>query len=303
MQSRGGVKTAQKLKQGSDILGDKKYYWLKLKRDFFKRHDIQIIEGMPNGKDYVLFYLKLLVESVDHDGALRFNDTIPYNEQMLSTITNTNIDTVRSAMKVFTELSMIDVLENQTIFMTEVSKMLGSETFWAEKKRTQRAVKSPSLIGQSGDNVQAMSKMSKEEIEIEIEIDKEKEIYKESADVPVDVQTLKKKFEHFWLIYPKHENQKETEAAFDGLVGQGILADDLIESVSKYKKEYQGDKAKYISKPENYLNKKIWLKYLPKGKPSCQKCHGKGYVEKDNIVYECECIHRYDSLKEGVMNG
>ena len=49
-------------------MSNKKYYWLKLKKDFFKRHDIQIIENMPNGKDYVLFYLKLLVESVDHEG-------------------------------------------------------------------------------------------------------------------------------------------------------------------------------------------------------------------------------------------
>lgn len=67
----------------------KTFYWLKLKRDFFKRHDIQIIESMPNGKDYILFYLKLLCESVDHEGNLRFSDQIPYNEQMLSTITNT----------------------------------------------------------------------------------------------------------------------------------------------------------------------------------------------------------------------
>ena len=44
----------------------KKYYWLKLKRDFFKRHDIRIIEEMPNGKDYILFYNKLLLESIDH---------------------------------------------------------------------------------------------------------------------------------------------------------------------------------------------------------------------------------------------
>ena len=65
---------------------DKKYYWLKLKRDFFKRHDIQIIEDMPNGKDYILFYVKLLCESVDHDGRLRFNEEIPYNEEMLATI-------------------------------------------------------------------------------------------------------------------------------------------------------------------------------------------------------------------------
>ena len=76
----------------------KKYYWLKLKKDFFKRHDIQIIESMPNGKDYVLFYLKLLCESIDHDGNLRFSETIPYSEQMLATITNTNIDIVRNAI-------------------------------------------------------------------------------------------------------------------------------------------------------------------------------------------------------------
>lgn len=47
-----------------------KFYWLKLKRDFFKRHDIRIIESMPNGKDYILFYLKLLCESVDTYGII-----------------------------------------------------------------------------------------------------------------------------------------------------------------------------------------------------------------------------------------
>ena len=107
-------------------MGDKKYYWLKLKRDFFKRHDIRIIEEMPNGKEYLLFYLKLLVESIDHEGELRFSDTVPYNEQMLSVITNTNIDVVRSAMKMFIELKMIDVMDDLTIYMAEVNKMIGS---------------------------------------------------------------------------------------------------------------------------------------------------------------------------------
>lgn len=104
----------------------KKYYWLKLKRDFFKRHDIRIIEAMPNGKDYILFYLKLLLESIDHEGTLRFNETIPYNEQMLSIITNTNVDIVKSAMDVFKGLNMIDILEDQTIYMAEVDKLIGS---------------------------------------------------------------------------------------------------------------------------------------------------------------------------------
>lgn len=105
---------------------ESKFYWLKLQRDFFKRSDIMVVENMPNGKEYVLFYLKLLLESISHSGELRFTDTIPYNEQMLATITNTNIDIVRSAMKVFTELHMLEIVEDGTIFMTEVDKMIGS---------------------------------------------------------------------------------------------------------------------------------------------------------------------------------
>ena len=62
----------------------KKYYWLKLQKDFFKRHDIRVLEEQENGKDYVLFYLKLLLESVSHEGHLRFNDTIPYDEKNVS---------------------------------------------------------------------------------------------------------------------------------------------------------------------------------------------------------------------------
>jgi len=157
-------------------VAEKKYYWLKLKRDFFKRHDIRIIEELPNGKEYLLFYLKLLVESIDHEGALRFSDTVPYNEQMLSVITNTNIDIVRSAMKLFIELKMMDVLDDATIYMKEVNTMIGSETRWAEKKRVQR----------QKDNVPLLSPKCPTEKEKEIEIDTEieKEKYKRRFSKP-----------------------------------------------------------------------------------------------------------------------
>jgi predicted phage replisome organizer len=154
------------------VAENKKYYWLKLKRDFFKRHDIRIVESMPNGKDYILFYLKLLLESIDHEGTLRFSETIPYNEQMLSVVTNTNIDTVRSAMKLFIDLNMMTVFDDQTIYMTEVDKLIGSETEWAKKKREQRLKK---------DNVPQLSS------KCPTEIDKEKEIYKD-IDTEVDVE-------------------------------------------------------------------------------------------------------------------
>ena len=111
-------------------MADKKYYWLKLQKDFFKRHDIKIIKAMPNGKDYVIFYLTLLLESIDHEGALRFSDTIPYNNDMLATITDTNIDIVKSAMKLFSSLHMVEILDGDTIYMTEIQKMLGHSHIW-----------------------------------------------------------------------------------------------------------------------------------------------------------------------------
>ncbi len=152
---------------------EKKYYWLKLKRDFFKRHDIRIIEGMPNGKDYLLFYLKMLLESIDHEGELRFSETIPYNEQMLSIITNTNIDIVKSAMKIFIELNMIEILDDSTIYMAEVLKLTGSETEYARKKRKYRQ----KLLeqGQKGDNVRDKKDNVRQEIELEKEIELELE--------------------------------------------------------------------------------------------------------------------------------
>lgn len=153
-----------------------KFYWLKLKRDFFKRHDIQVIEAMPNGKDYVLFYLKLMVESIDHNGFLRFSDTIPYNEQMLAVITNTNIDVVRSAIKVLQQLEMIEIQDDQTIYMTEVEVLIGSQSLSAEKKMQQRERRQKMLQG--GQKVDKCPPEIEKEIEIDI---KEKSIKEKLA--------------------------------------------------------------------------------------------------------------------------
>ena len=153
----------------------KKFYWLKLKRDFFKRHDIRIIEEMPNGKDYILFYLKMLLESIDHEGELRFSETIPYNEQMLSVITNTNIDIVKSAMKIFIDLHMVEILDDSTIYMAEVLKLTGSETAGATRVRKHRAKQKA---------LQCNANETKCNTEKELEKEKEKELEKEiEADV------------------------------------------------------------------------------------------------------------------------
>lgn len=166
-----------------------KYYWLKLKRDFFKRHDIRIIESMQNGKDYILFYLKLLCESVDHEGNLRFSEQIPYNEEMLATITNTNIDIVRSAIKVFTQLNMMEVMDDGTYYMAEVEKMIGSATNNdnANRQRRFRERKKALMISEdvtknnAGITQSVTEDNESKSIEKDIEIDKEKDINKKKT--------------------------------------------------------------------------------------------------------------------------
>lgn len=153
----------------------RKYYWLKLDKDFFKRHDIKIVEAMKNGKDYVLFYLKLLCESTSHEGYLRFSPTIPYSEDMLATLTDTNIDVVRSAVKIFTGLGMMEFLDDGTLYLEMVENMIGSESGAAVRMRNSRAQRK--AIG----NIQ---EQCSQEIELDKELDLEKEINLKKEQMP-----------------------------------------------------------------------------------------------------------------------
>ena len=116
----------------------KVYYWLKLSKNFFDNHKIRVIEGLPNGKDYILFYLKLMCESTSHEGTLRFSDDIPYDEQMLATITNTNIDVAHNALQIFGKLGMVKIDENGTYILPEVQNLIGKETGMAIRMREYR---------------------------------------------------------------------------------------------------------------------------------------------------------------------
>ena len=137
---------------------EKKRYWLKLEKDFLDSKYIKIIKGVPNGTDYILFYLALMLASVDSVGHLRFTELVAYNEQMLASLTGTNIDIVRSAMKMFQELGMIRILEDGTIFMPDVPRLTGKESESAERVRLfrerekQKALKCNNDVTECNDN-------------------------------------------------------------------------------------------------------------------------------------------------------
>ena len=236
----------------------KKFYWLKLKRDFFKRHDIRIIEEMPNGKDYVLFYLKLLLESVDHEGSLRFSDTIPYNEQMLSVVTNTNIDIVRSAMKLFTELNLMEVLDDATIYMAEVNHMIGSESWSAERVRRFRSKQQQAL--QCNTDVTSCNEEIEEEEEINKDIDIDIEVERKSEN-PLDQTT---ETDRVLFSTDFSTSVDKIRRSLGGELGKGVVLlsqeqmDDLLDKLS-------------IEEFDHYVG--VVADCILKGKPFRKKTH------------------------------
>ena len=200
-------------------MAEKKFYWLKLKKDFFKRHDIRIIEDMPNGKDYILFYLKMLLESIDHEGELRFSETIPYNEQMLSVITNTNIDIVKSAMNIFIELNMVEIFDDSTIYMAEVQKLTGCETEYARKKREYRQKLLEAK--QSEDNVETKKDNVRQEKEIEKEIEIEKDNNNTMSDKPTRKCFVPPTIEEVETYCRERQNVIDAEGFIDFYTSKG----------------------------------------------------------------------------------
>lgn len=182
------------------VLSNKRYYWLKLKEDFFEEDTINWIEEQENGKDYVLFYLKLCLKSLKTEGILIRNVgdmLVPYDVKKLAEITNTDFDTAAVAMELFKKIGLIEILENGEIFMTQLSEMVGSETNKAALMRRKRALDRQKKQLKDGNNVtnelpERYTEIEREK-ELDIDIDKEgdKEIEEETKKPPAPYEEIK----------------------------------------------------------------------------------------------------------------
>lgn len=142
---------------------NKKFYWLKLRDDFFNTTEIKIMKSLPNGKDYIILLLQLRLLSINHNGLLQYNEYIPYDINTLASLTDTNVDIIRSGIKIFEGMKLLSILDDGTFFMEKISELVGGESKWAEYKRDQRKLeKQENLALENGkkvelDNVQKKS--------------------------------------------------------------------------------------------------------------------------------------------------
>lgn len=171
---------------------NKKYYYLKLKDNFFESDELILLESMPDGILYSNVLLKLYLRSLKNDGKLMLNERIPYNSTMLASITRQPVAVVEKAVKTFSDLGMIEVLDNGAIYMLDIQNFIGESSTEAERIREYRNKIKLEKIA----SVQMYDKSTPEiEREIDIDIDIEKEIdikeKKTKKFVPPTIQEIK----------------------------------------------------------------------------------------------------------------
>lgn len=164
-----------------------KYYYLKLKENFFESDSMILLESMKDGYLYSNILMKLYLKSLKDGGRLMLNGTIPYNSQMLASVTRHQVGTLEKALDIFKELGLIEVLDTGAIYMMDIQNFIGRSSTEADRKREYRErIEQEKLTEKIGDGQSADKcpdiclDLSPPEIEIEkeidIEIEKEREL-------------------------------------------------------------------------------------------------------------------------------
>ena len=152
---------------------NRKYYYLKLKENYFDDDSIVLLESMQDGVLYSNILLKLYLKSLKHGGRLQLDENIPYTAQMIATITRQQIGTVERALQIFLKLGLVEVLHSGTFYMSNIELLIGQSSTEAERKRAARlqnkALSAPRTNGGHLSDIRPPELEIKKEIDIEIE--------------------------------------------------------------------------------------------------------------------------------------
>lgn len=178
-------------------MASKKFYWIKLKTDFFNLDEIDFLLSQKNGCEYIVLYQMLCLKTANNNGRLCTTIgemIIPYDtEKIVRETKHFDFDTVAVALELFKKLGLIYEEEDSILKISAVEEMVGSETEYAKKKREYRKTLSE-------DKKRTLSDKSKSiEIEIrdksiDIDIEEEKEEKKKksaSRFIPPTVEQVK----------------------------------------------------------------------------------------------------------------
>lgn len=152
-------------------------YWIKLTDRFISSDTVDFLMSQKDGANYVVLYQMLCLKTINNGGVLarQLGEMIvPYEVDKIQRDCKWfPIDTVRVALELYKKLGLIYENNDGVLAISQFERLIGSQTYGAEKKELQKARRQAQLGG--GQKVENFP------LEKEKEIDKEKykEKYKE----------------------------------------------------------------------------------------------------------------------------
>ena len=153
----------------------KKYYWLKLQKDFFKDPRVKKLRRIAGGDTYTCIYLQLMLLSLETGGILTHEGIEPTFEAELSLIRDEDEDNIRVTLNFLLSQGLLEQFDNK-FSLSQVINLIGTESDSAERVRKLRAKKKDVEALQCNDEVTS----SNENVTTDIRDRERKNIKKES---------------------------------------------------------------------------------------------------------------------------
>jgi len=156
------------------LSGNKKFYWLKLKDDFFKQKEMKKLRKIAGGDTYTIIYLKMMLLSVKSEGKIYFEGLEDSFAEELALELDEDAENVSVVLKFLEKYKMIAQGGTDEYLLPEAVMAIGSETKGAERVRRFRENKKALQCNTGVTDVKRLCNTDID-IEKEIEIDKEKD--------------------------------------------------------------------------------------------------------------------------------
>ena len=169
-------------------MGTKKYYWLKLKNDFFKNKKMKKLRKVAGGDTYTIIYLKMQLLSLTNEGKLYFENVEDSFAEELALELDEEVENVKITLMFLVKNGLLVTINEEEFLLPETLECIGSETSKAELMRKKRAKEK--VLGNNVTNVlpEVAQSYTEKEKELEEDIDIELKKKKEKDGRPMDVQ-------------------------------------------------------------------------------------------------------------------
>lgn len=167
----------------------KRYFWLKLHKDFFQRKEIKRLRKIAGGDTYTIIYLKMLLRSIMSDGKLYFDGLEDDFASELALDLDEKEENVQITIQYLLKSGLLEMCSDEEYYLPDTKDSTGCETAVASRVRKHRERKKAL---QCNTDVTQVKQLCNREIEKELEIDIEIE---KEIDSSASTTTKRKRFE------------------------------------------------------------------------------------------------------------